>query len=81
MEDLRYSYYQQDYMALDKDTVLETIEYFFTKAPLESRDVFKQTEAKLFEFTKSDESWEILFQALGQKLTSIQEQFIASTIK
>jgi hypothetical protein len=60
----------------------ETIDFFYTKAPMESREVFKETEKKLIEFTKSEKAWEACFAILKMEgLSTNQLFFAANTLK
>ena len=64
------------------EELLNTIEYFYTKAPMEHRDVFKETERKLIEFTKSENAWECWFTILRTPdLSTHQLFFAANTLK
>ena len=62
--------------------LLETINYFYTKAALDSREKFKETEQKLIEFTRCEEAWEGCFTMLNQSdLNEYQMLFAANTLK
>lgn len=58
--------------------LLHTIEFFYTKAPLESREVFKDTERKLIEFTKLEDAWATCFSILRTPDLSINQMFFAA---
>ena len=69
------------------DELLDAIEYFYVKAPLEGRDKFKQAEQELANFSKSEQAWELCCEILNQvksgklELTSRQIFFAANTLK
>ena len=62
--------------------LVETIDYFYTRAALESREKFKETEMKLLKFTRSEDAWEGCFTMLNQPdLNEFQMLFAANTLK
>ena len=66
----------------ENEELLNTIEYFYTKAPAESREAFKRTEHILIEFTKQEEAWASWFNILrNPELTQHQLFFAANTLK
>jgi len=69
-----------EYAQTDSQTqqLLTTIDYFYNKAPMESRTAFKETEQKLLDFTKSDSAWEAWFAILKTEGPTIQQLFFAA---
>lgn len=64
------------------EELLNTIEYFYTKAPSEGKEAFKRTEQVLINFTKQEEAWASWFTILrNPELTQHQLFFAANTLK